>query len=73
MLFVLSDGEPNDLSEIPGVVAVAEDLKARGVLIISCLLAEGGLSEGKILYGTPRPNWPASARLMFDCASVLEE
>ncbi|MDG4791784.1 hypothetical protein O7626_38880 [Micromonospora sp. WMMD1102] len=70
VLFVVSDGEPTD-EPAAAVRKIADRLKAAGVTIVSCLLTDEDLTEPRRLYGAAQPDWPAGARLMFDCASVL--
>lgn len=72
ILFILSDGEPTDESH-SNVRALARELKDDGVIIISCLLTAGDITEPRRLYGRDRPEWPDGAQLMYDCASPLPD
>jgi hypothetical protein len=71
ILFVLSDGEPNNGTSAE-VLAAAEQLKAAGVLIVSCLLTDKKLLTPRRLYTKPVADWTPAARLMFDVASPLQ-
>jgi hypothetical protein len=70
VLFFLSDGEPDDASPVP---ALAKELKAANVVVVSCYVTSADIAKPRTLYAAKQDNWPAGARLMFDCASVLEE
>ncbi|MDA0166548.1 TIR domain-containing protein [Solirubrobacter ginsenosidimutans] len=72
ILFIVSDGEPTDASG-DTIRAVAEEIRAADVVIVSCLLTDEDLTESRRLYGSPRPGWPRGARLMFECASQLPQ
>jgi len=71
ILFLLSDGEPDHGTQ--EIIELAGALRNDGVLLVSCLLTDSDLVERRHLYGDPSPSWPASARLMFDCASPMPD
>lgn len=70
VLFVLSDGEPTD-SSYEDILACADQLKNRGILIFSCYVTNSDITEPRHIYGAASNSWPKGARLMFDCASPL--
>jgi hypothetical protein len=70
ILFVLSDGEPTDESP-ESIVKLAENLRSRGILIVSCFVTSTDVTKPRHLYGSYQENWSQGARLMFDCASEL--
>src|SRR4051794_37277335 len=70
LLFILSDGEPDEYSSIPRLV---EQLKSDGVIIISCYVTDEDVGEPHTLYSTAQPGWPAGANLLFECSSELSE
>lgn len=70
ILFILSDGEPTD-STPEAILRAADDLKAMGVLIISCYVTNENITTPKNLYNTIQPYWPEGAALMFGCSSVI--
>jgi TIR domain len=71
VLLVVSDGAPTDPPDLgPGLVRrAAEKIHARGTVIISCFVGAQETAFTKTLYTRPQPDWPAGARLLFDCAS----
>jgi hypothetical protein len=75
VLLVISDGEPTaeDWTEDPSATVrqFAEELKASGVTIISCLLTDDDVVAPRTLHGEARTEWPPGARLLFECASPL--
>lgn len=75
ILLVVSDGEPTPEEGISNpantVRELAEEMKAAGVTIISCLLTKDDIAQPRRLYTSPDPNWPGGARLLFDCASEI--
>ncbi|GAA2065335.1 hypothetical protein GCM10009839_91190 [Catenulispora yoronensis] len=72
VLFVLSDGMPTD-AEPAEILRLVDEIKASGVLVMTCLLAEEGLADRRRMYAEAEPHWPPAARLMFHCASPLGE
>jgi hypothetical protein len=70
ILFLLSDGEPDDVSPVP---SLAERLKAEGIVIVSCFVTSADIGKPRTLYSKPEPSWPRGARLMFDCSAVIED
>ncbi len=68
-LFILSDGAPTD-GDPTGTLAQISDL---GVKVICCFVTSTDIADPRRLYGEAEPGWAAEARLMFDCASQLEE
>ncbi|WP_327364384.1 vWA domain-containing protein [Streptomyces sp. NBC_01296] len=73
ILFVFSDGEPTGPGTPDDIAATAQELKDTGVLVACCLLTSTPVGTRRRLHGTIQPDWPPAARLMFACASVLEE
>lgn len=71
VLFVLSDGEPTDASPNE-IIRVAEAIKHLGVSIISCYVTSEDIAEPRYIYGSEQKNWPSGAKLMFECASILD-
>ncbi len=71
VLFVLSDGEPTDVSS-PEVVETAQEIKKAGVLLVSCYVTDEDIVEARRIYGAAQKNWPDDARLMFECSSVID-
>jgi hypothetical protein len=69
ILFILSDGEPDNGADI--VRGLADRLKTAGVLVVSCYVTEADIAAPRHLYGQPQSNWPNGATLMFDVASVV--
>jgi hypothetical protein len=72
VLFILSDGEPTDATA-EQVIAVAHALKEDGVLIVSCFVTDRDITATRSLYGTPQPNWPAAATLMYEVSSRIPD
>jgi hypothetical protein len=70
ILFILSDGEPDEVAPIP---ELAERLKRDGIVIVSCFVTSADIAKSRVLYARPEPSWPPPARLMFDCSSILED
>src|SRR6266566_3108909 len=71
VLFVLSDGEPTDVSSPEEIVQLARNLKAKNIEVISCYVTDANITEPRRLYGKVQPAWPKGAQLMFECASIL--
>jgi hypothetical protein len=72
VLFVLSDGEPTDVSSPSEVLETAKEIKKAGVLIISCYVTDEDIVESRRIYGAAQKNWPDGARLMFECSSIID-
>jgi hypothetical protein len=72
ILFLLSDGEPTD-SRPDEIVRIADELKRDGIFVVSCFVTSEDLAEARHIYGRAPSHWPAGARLMFDCSSVVPE
>ena len=70
VLFVLSDGEPTDVSP-DQIIKIAGKMKQRGVIIVSCYVTDAEIAEWRHIYGSSLPQWPDGAKLMFECASVV--
>lgn len=70
VLFILSDGDPTDMS-LEEVAQSARRIQRDGVSIVSCYATDADITEPKRLYGEYQPGWPDAAKLMFDCASLL--
>jgi hypothetical protein len=75
ILFIVSDGEPSPEEEFAdssaAVREIAREMKTEGVTVISCLLTREDVAEPRRLHTSEDPNWPAGARLLFDCASEV--
>jgi len=73
VLLVVSDGAPTDPPDLgPGIVRrVAERIQTRGTVIVSCFVGEQQAAFTKTLYAEPQSDWPAGARLLFECASAV--
>jgi hypothetical protein len=72
VLFLLSDGLPNRGTERQ-VLERAAALRERGMLIVSCYVSDHDSTRPRHLYGHAPAEWPAGARLLFDCASEIPE
>lgn len=72
VLFLLSDGVP-DSGTAPEVRQLAHQLKADGILIVSCYVTASDAIESRHLAARPHPSWPEGALLMFECASPIED
>lgn len=70
VLLVVSDGEPTSATP-QQVIEQSLALKADGVTVISCYITAQDVTVPRHLYGRAVPDWPAGARLMFDCSSEL--
>lgn len=68
VLFVLSGGD-----EAPVIDAVRAQLHDRGVVVITCLIADQELSteEEKRLYRSPLTQWSEHERALFDLATPI--
>lgn len=71
VLFVLSDGEPTDVNDPSEIVALADELKAKDIELISCYVTDEDITEPRHLYGEAASAWPSGAKLMFKIASAL--
>jgi hypothetical protein len=69
VLLVVSDGQPDEAGEI--IANLAQTLKSAGVLIVSCYVTDGDVTEPRRLYSRPGADWPDGARLMHRCASEV--
>lgn len=69
ILFVVSDGEPTDGDPI----GIADELKRRNIIIISCYLTGHDIAHPKTLFGKPQDDWIKGARLMFQMASTADD
>jgi hypothetical protein len=73
LLFVVSDGFPtDDDSKASKIRARCERLKQLGITILSCYISDEDVTMPRELYEDPAENWSNGARLMFDCASILQ-
>lgn len=70
-VFIVTDGEPSGERAAARVKHLAAQLRSAGVTVMTCLLSETGVGKPRCLYGSPAKRWPAEARLMFECSSVL--
>jgi hypothetical protein len=70
VLLVVSDGEPTSATP-QQVMEHSLALKADGVTVVSCYITAQDLTVPRHLYGRAVSDWPAGARLMFDCSSEL--
>lgn len=74
VLFVLSDGEPTDVSgNLDPILRKAGTLKDGGTIIISCYVTDEDITDLRHLYKSPSESWPAGAKLMCDVASEIPE
>jgi pimeloyl-ACP methyl ester carboxylesterase len=71
ILFILSDGKPSDASN-ERIATLAAEMRQDGVTVVSCYMTGADITDPKRLYGEHMPDWPEPAKLMFDCASVLD-
>jgi len=70
VLFVLSDGEPTDVSA-DQVIEIANQIKQMGVIIVSCYITDAEVVEWGRAYSSPLNHWSDGAKLMFECASII--
>ena len=70
ILFIVSDGEPTDASP-DEIIAIVNELKMIGVIVVSTFLTEKNVTKFKRLYSHSNQEWDSGANLMFECASVL--
>ena len=66
LLFILSDGLPTDGWDPP-----VQELSARGVTIVSCLITREGLSDPCHLYSLLDESWEEPAKFMFNMSSIV--
>ena len=66
LLFILSDGEPNDGGDPP-----VQELSDLGVTIVSCFITREGLSDPRRLYSLLDESWEAPAKFMFNMSSIV--
>ncbi|MEH1826708.1 MAG: CHAT domain-containing protein [Nostoc sp.] len=69
ILFILSDGLPTDVSA-DEIIELTEQLKEKGIIIVSCYVTEKNLTKPRCLHGVSEKTWEEGAQLMFNCASV---
>ena len=67
LLFILSDGEPDDESSPP--IQELSDLK---VTTVSCFITNRGLSDPRRLYSILDENWEEPAKFMFTMSSTIK-
>jgi hypothetical protein len=70
ILFVLSDGDPTDVPAAD-IATRAAALRDDGIIIVTCYVTSENVTEPRRLYGRAEAGWPAGAKLMLECASVL--
>ena len=70
ILFVISDGMPSD-AKSSVIIEIAERLKNKGVLIISCYITNQDVTKPRHLYQATDEDWEDGAKLMFNCASKI--
>jgi len=68
VFIIISDGEFENLSSVR---VTADLLKRRGVIIVSCLVANRNIFSG--LTKRSRESWPTGARLMVEIASEASD
>jgi hypothetical protein len=68
ILFILSDGQPNDGDPLP----VARTLKDAGVHIVTCFVTDQDITRPHTLFTTPEHQWTEGARFMFEVASSID-
>ena len=66
LLFILSDGQPNDEGDPP-----VQELSALGVTIVSCFITREKLSDPRRLYSLLDESWEAPAKFMFNMSSIV--
>ena len=71
ILFIFSDGVPTD-SSADEVLSIADRLKKKGIIIISCYLTKDDVVKSKNLYSKLSQEWEEGAKLMFKCASIAK-
>lgn len=69
ILFLISDGEPTDGNPLQ----IVEDMKAHGIVIVSCFVTNGDLANPRVLFNAPEQTWNDGAKLMFKISSPLQE
>ncbi|XP_068678870.1 uncharacterized protein [Montipora foliosa] len=67
LLFILSDGRPNDTKDPP-----FQALSDLGVTIVSCFITREGISNPRRLYSIPRVTWGEPEKFMFGISSVIK-
>ncbi|XP_015778877.1 PREDICTED: uncharacterized protein LOC107356763 [Acropora digitifera] len=66
LLFILSDGEPNDGWDPP-----VQELSDLGVTIVSCFITCEGVSDPRRLYSLLDESWEEPAKFMFNMSSIV--
>ena len=66
LLFILSDGEPNDGWDPP-----VQELSDLGVTIVSCFITREGLCDPRRLYSLLDESWEVPAKFMFNISSIV--
>ena len=69
LLFILSDGQPNDRGNPPPPLQELSDL---GVNIASCFISDHGLPDPRHLYSKADKRWERPAKFMFDISSIIK-
>ena len=69
VLFILSDGLPNDGDPLP----IAQALKNKEIEIVSCFVTNQDITHPRRLFDSPELQWSDGAKLMFNMASSIDE
>ena len=68
VLFILSDGDPTD-GDRSSILRIVGDIRQSGTIVVSCFVTDVDITEPQRLYGQYQVGWSNAAKLMFDCAS----
>lgn len=69
ILVILSDGLATDGDPRP----IVERMRKAGVVVFGCYVTGSDLFEPRTLVSQPGQNWDEGARLLFDCASGVDD
>ena len=69
LLFILSDGQPNDRGNPPPPLQELSNLE---VNIASCFISDHRLSDPRHLYSKADESWEPPAKFMFEISSVVK-
>ena len=69
-LVLISDGAPTDGTP-QQILALANEMKALGVTIVSCFVASNDQVSYRRLFSEPQDEWSSEATLLHDCASQI--
>ena len=74
LLFILSDGEPNDgkSTDRARIDDAVSKLTAANVTVVSCFITESTQITPRRLYSKMEPDWDPSAKFLFSLSSPLQ-